>query len=191
MTPAPLHDLFLGAAGVAGALIGLLFVAISVEHDRLTAADANQVDLVRARAALSSFTNALAVSLFALAPDDLGWSSAIAGLLGLVFVCGGILSVRRVARAGHTRTGRMRDLAFLAALLLVFASEIVWGSWLIHDPHASGPAGHIADCVIASFLVGIYRSWELIGGPEIGLGSELRALIRDHGGSEDQAPTAR
>jgi hypothetical protein len=187
MAPDSLHDLFFAAAGVAGALIGLLFVAISVEHERLTAPDADQVHRVRARSALSAFVNALVISLFALVPDgSLGIAAAWAGSLGLLFVLGSALSVRRSRRTKGATTGQLRQLTFLIVMLVTFGFQVESGVRLIAHHHDPGAAETLAILVIVCFMLGIYRSWELIGGPEIGFGHELAALVRERAHEHDE-----
>ncbi len=189
MAPDSLHDLFFAAAGVAGALIGLLFVAISVEHERLTARDGDQVHRVRARSALTAFLNALVVSLFALVPDDsLGVAATWAGSLGILFVLGSVLSVRRAQRTQTSSTGHLRQLTFLIVMLVTFALQAVNGIRLIANEHNRGAADWLAILVIVCFMLGIYRSWELIGGPEIGFGHELAELVRER--AHDDGPPA-
>jgi hypothetical protein len=165
---------------VAGALIGLLFVAISVEHERLTARDADQVHRVRARSALSAFINALVISLFALVPgNSLGIAATWAGSLGILFVLGSVLSVRR-ARSIGAQTGHARQLTFLIVMLAAFVVQVWNGIRLVAHDHDPGAANWVAVLVIVCFMLGIYRSWELIGGPEIGFGHELAELVREH-----------
>jgi hypothetical protein len=191
VAPDSLHDLFFAAAGVAGALIGLLFVAISVEHERLTARGADQVHRVRARSALSAFVNALVVSLFALVPGDgFGIAATWAGASCVLFVLGSVLSVRRAQRSEPSSAGHLHQLTFLIAMLVTFSLQAWNGIRLLAHNHDPSAAGWVAVMVIVCFMLGIYRSWELIGGPEIGFGHELAELVReraldDEAGADD------
>jgi hypothetical protein len=160
-----------------------LIVAISVAHERLTADDADQAHRVRASAALTSFTNALTISLFALTDVGLGWTAFVVGVLGLAFVIASLLSLLRVR---HSQPGAIRDALFLGGLVVTFAFQLVYGLEQIGNANDKGSADGIAVLVIVCFLIGVARSWELIGGPSIGLSSEIAAIMRARGDGPDQ-----
>ena len=179
MVPVGIRDFFAASAGVAGALIGLLFVAISVSAGRLNREEAGaQVYRIRAAAALTAFTNALAVSLFALIPGEkIAITSVVVAAFGLLFVAAALLSLVRLRQV---RWATVRDAVFLTGLAVVFVLQLTEGLAVIADPGNSGDVNTIAILVVCCFFIGIARAWELIGGPSIGITREVTALVRAH-----------
>ena len=179
MVSASIRDFFTASASVAGALIGLLFVAISVASDRLSAEADGQLHRIRAVAALTAFTNALTVSLFTLIPEQMiGGTSVAVAATGLTFVVASLLSLIRLRQV---RWGTVRDGLFLVGLVVTFVYQLIEGVDLLAHPDDSGAVDTIAILVVVCFLIGIARSWELIGGPSIGIAKEVTALVRSHG----------
>ena len=179
MVPESIHDYFLATASVAGALIGLLFVAISVSADRLAEAkEGTQIHRIRASAALTAFLSALVVSLLALIPGHkIGPASVAVAIVGFLFVVAALLSLIRLHQ---TRLRTLREAVFLVGLVITFVVQFIQGIDISLHPADSGAVNTIAILVALNFLAGIDRAWELIGGPSFGISREVVALLRGH-----------
>jgi hypothetical protein len=189
VVPESIHDFFVASASVAGALIGLLFVAISVAGGRLAREKAEtQIHRIRASAALTAFTNSLTVALFALVPGHtIGPTAVVVSGVGLAFVAASLLALVRTGllRRSQVLWGTVRDALFLLGLVVIFVLQLVEGLAIIAHADDADAVDMIAILVIVCFLGGIGRSWELIGGPQFGIGHEVTALVR--GQHDDQA----
>jgi hypothetical protein len=188
MVPQSIHDFFVASGSAAGALIGLLFVAISVAADRLGRVEARgQLHRIAAVSALTAFSNALAVSLFALIPGHkIGPAATVVAIGGLLFVTAALLSLIRLRQV---KWEIFRHGLLLIGLAVTFVIQLAEGIDMITQPGDGGAVNTIAVLVVVCFLIGIARSWALIGGPWIGLTREVTALVRGHQhGPDDDSP---
>ena len=147
------RELFAAIAATAGALTGLLFVAISVAPRRGPVSGLPVIQQVRAAAALLAFINALAVSLFGLVPGtNVGYPAAVLGVIGILFTAAGMRSILASPATVHQQ--RRGQLGLIILLLLIFGVELACGVAVIVSPHSSEPVQLIGYALVSSLLVG-------------------------------------
>lgn len=165
---------FAATAETAGALTGLLFVALSVSPHQDRAVGPAVIHEVRAAAALLAFTNALFVSLFTLVPGtSTGYPSVVLGVIGILFTAAAIRSIRT---SESTRRQQARQIGLIGVLLLIFGTEFVSGIAAISLPNHAGPVQVIGYAVVTSLVVGVARAWELVGRRDTGILASLAVL---------------
>jgi hypothetical protein len=194
MVPASYHDFFGSCASVAGALIGLLFVAISVSQGRLAGDRADGAHQVKAGAAFSALVNALVIALVALMPGaSLGAAAVILAAAGLSTTAGlGVLLYRE-----HAGRGRAGQVILLIVLLTLYALQLANGIAL--DGAPGSPSRLTSQCAlsIAFFVFAITRAWELTGARDrhllpviAGMVPRTAAPAADRAESQQEANTA-
>jgi hypothetical protein len=178
------QTLLAATAGAAAALIGLLFVALSVTPRNRAASYPVVIREIRAAAALLSFTAALSISLFGLVPGtNAGYPAIVTGIIGLLFTVAGM---RSILSSPDTTLGHLRRQASLVVLLLcAFGFDLGAGLRLLTAPHSPGGAETLCYVVIALLLIGIARAWELVGDRDTGVLASITVLAgREQRGEE-------
>jgi hypothetical protein len=174
VVPVSFHDFFSGCATVAGALIGLLFVALSVSPEKLTGDDARAEHQVRAGAAFSALVNTLVIALVALLPGaSLGQAGIIVAAAGLATTSGLVVVLYRE----HQQKISRGDVSMLAILLSLYGLQLASAVELDGSPGSVSGVSRQGVLLIAFFLFGIARSWQLVGARDFSLASTVAAVI--------------
>ncbi len=169
------RDLFTAVASAGGALTGLLFVAMSVAPQRAAPSGPPVIRQVRVSAALLSFTNALAVSLFGLVPGtNAGYPAVALGVIGILFTAAAIRSLRSSHPAARLWP---RQLELMGLLFVIFGFEFGGGIALIAEPGSSQALEIVGYVLVTSLIVGIARAWELVGDRDTGISASLAVLV--------------
>jgi hypothetical protein len=172
MVPADFNDFFAAIAAVSGALIGLLFVAISLAPERTVGAAATAVAKATAGLAFIAFTNTLVVALLALIPGEhVGAASVIAAgwsISGTLALSVQIFLHRRAQAPGW------RWAVLSATSLLVFGVQLARGIEILVSPDDRSALTSIAVIAVILSAIGIARAWELLGAQTLGIISDFR-----------------
>jgi hypothetical protein len=149
---------FSGTATVAGALVGLLFVALSVNPERLRSVTGSMEHQAMAGTAFTALIDALFVSLIGLQPGGgLEYGAVILGGLGLTSSIGLAVRLWR-ARVNEALSRRWPYL--LGFIVVVYAAQVISG-FVVGS--ASSRADVSVTFVYVMFATGISRSWEVLG----------------------------
>jgi hypothetical protein len=156
--PAAFTGYFAAAATAAGALIGLLFVAISLRADSVLGDQAGPRGRAMSGSAFTALSNSFFVSLIALIPQaSLGIEAAVLALLSLYNTIRLHRGLARHEAAPH----------LLVLSLAAYLGQLVVGVLLIISPHDASLVYDMAYLLIASFAAALGRAWALVQGKHV------------------------
>jgi hypothetical protein len=149
-----LHDFFGASVGAAAALIGLLFVAISVAPEKIFGSAADIDRRLNAERAFTALTNVFFVSLAVLMPRD---------TLPVIAVVA-ILAMSQIVRAGMVAFRRRPELKTLLHVGLIslgiYVLELVTSRGIATR---NVPADKLIYIVLGLYAYALLTSWGLLG----------------------------
>ncbi|HZC05125.1 MAG TPA: hypothetical protein VE338_05740 [Ktedonobacterales bacterium] len=168
MLPSAFIPFFAASVGVSGALIGLLFIAISIAPERTVGKAAPPERAAVAGAAFTALTNVFFVSFVGLIPlNTVGPVTIMLGILSCtatVRLTVGLLHSGDEHRTRLTLTQLVRRMSLGVGSLLIYGLEIWQGARVIvvGGRGAETVAG-IAFLIVFIYGLALVRMWSLLG----------------------------
>jgi len=175
VVPHEYHDFLIGSSQASAALIGLLFVAVSLAPDRVFGAEASARHRAQALSAFTALANAFFTSMAGLIPDvNMGAVAIVAAAVSLVQTASLLFLWPRWRE--QARLGRAVFLLLVSAG--VYAAELYAGVKYLGKVTDEGPIPVLFMCVLVMFFVGLSRAWELMGAADnAGLIMQIRRRL--------------
>jgi hypothetical protein len=175
MVPAEFQPFFTASTAASAALIGLLFVSVSIAPERVFGTKAESVRQAQALSAFTALANVFFISFGALIPGaPTGLIVTIVSIPAVLQTLGLLLLLRQWRAEGALRRGLFLFLASAA----VYGYELAIGIQLWISPNNTGALTGLLDLLLGGYAIGLGRAWELLGAPRTGFLGELWAFIR-------------
>jgi hypothetical protein len=152
------YDAYLTAtATAAAALIGLLFVAVSVRDDTIFGPKAIPGGEALAITAFAGLVNSFVVSVLGLIPKvNIGEPALVMAVISIV-------TIVRLQRRLHTGGSAV----VLAVTLAAYAAQLGFGVLLLVDSKAGDQLINVCFIVFATLIVSLQRAWSLLKGKHL------------------------
>jgi hypothetical protein len=187
MLPSDYTAFFAASAGAGAALVGLLFVAISVEPHRTVRGNAPLERQAAAGNAFTALITAFFISLGALIPGGLGDATLVMSLLAIVST---LNLGRRLLKEWSGWQSLLRRGFLVALSLAVYGYEFYLSARFVASPQEVGYVAAMASVLLGIYGLGLVRAWELLGARRYGLGGWLSLLQNTPEEAEDKPISA-
>ena len=177
MVPTSFLNFFEASAGAGAALIGLLFVAISISPERIFQREKPEQQMV-AMSAFTALVNAFFISLGALIPQVyIAWVVAALAFFGVSKTLNMGVRLFR-GRVASSRATALRRAVLVIVSLVIYGYEGYVAIRLIEAPNTNTTewVQVIAVLTMAVYGLGLTRAWELLGAPRYTLLSWLSPM---------------
>ncbi len=164
MVPSAFETFFATIAGAGAALIGLLFVAISIAPEQTVRPEAPLERQAMTTSCFLALCNPFFIALIALIPsmrvDVVAVTTFVVSITGLLNT---VILGRLLLRQSSGWRSAVRRTAFTLVSLALYGGEFYVGTLLLNSLAASVPLSWLAAVLVGSNLLGLSRAWDLLG----------------------------
>ena len=161
MVPDALTNFFIASVGAGAALLGLLFVSVSISPEEKISANASIEKRIGAYAALTSLTNAFIISLVALIPGTFDIFVLIFSVATFAITFQNSIELLQ-SHDGPSKLALHLTLTLLS--LFAYFAEGYSAVRLISNPRDSSPVYALTTLLVIVYVLSVVRAWELLGG---------------------------
>jgi hypothetical protein len=180
------YSAFFGASTQASAaLLGLLFVSVSLAPERTFGREAEPGRQALATSSFAALANVFFVSFSSLIPNlPFGDLILVAG----VIAAGQTLALLIWLPSWRREHILLRSLALFAVSAFIYVEEIRIGLQLMPAPANTGALTGLLELLLAAYAISLARAWELLGAPHTrGAMGGTFEWIRSRFGAKDRA----
>jgi hypothetical protein len=162
MVPAEYGNFLVASTGASAALLGLLFVSVSISPERVFGDSAQAGHRTLALSSFTALANAFFVSLSGLIPNvRFGLFVIIAGAIAFSQSISLLATAREWRREGRL----VRGVILFVAGFAVYGTEVYLGIDIYLSKASPELITGLLQLLLAVFAMGLARAWELLGAP--------------------------